>query len=192
MKRIIDIHTHLASEATTIRAVGTHPWLADRGLVLNEEEISLADAIGEIGLDRACSVNWEDQIRVFNAQLEWAGKYQKPVVLHCVKAFEEVMQTINGRRLPAVIFHGFIGSKEQAVRALKAGYYLSFGRRTLTSRKTIDALRLTPLNRLFVESDEDPTPIAQIYAEIARLREVSIDTLIEHTTLNYERIFRKE
>ncbi len=166
--------------------------MADRSLLLDEEELTLADAIGEIGLDRVCSVDWEKQLKIFNKQLEWAETFQKPVVIHCVKAFEEVMQSLVRRTLPAVIFHGFIGSKEQATRALKAGYYLSFGLRTIASRKTIEALRQTPLDHLFVESDEDPTPIAQIYAEIARLREVSIETLIEHTTTNYTRIFGKE
>lgn len=65
-------------------------------------------------------------------------------MLHCVRAFEPVMLELAAREPRAVIFHGFIGSPEQARRALEKGYYLSFGVRTFSSPKTMEALRETP------------------------------------------------
>lgn len=190
---LIDIHTHRPSSAVTLTTVGLHPWQAATGVIPSEAEILSADAVGEIGLDKACEVDFEQQRAVFEAQLRLAEQYKKPVVVHCVRAFEEVISALEKCTLKAVIFHGFIGSREQAARAVKKGYYLSFGARTERSKKTIEALRATPLDRLFVETDEADTPIAEMYALVARLRNTEIKELEEATSRNYERIlFSKE
>ena len=191
---IVDIHTHNTQMlAQTIDTIGIQPWHAlgcDISVV--EKGIAAADAIGEIGLDFACNVPHEEQMRIFRAQLALAEQYQKPVVLHCVRAFEEVMRILRDFNLPVVIFHGFIGSVEQAQRSVKQGYYLSFGERTFRSPKTVEAMRSTPLSHLFVESDESTTPIEDIYARIAELRGVDIATLTEATQANFNKIFSKK
>ena len=188
---VIDIHTHRAqAHAQTIRTAGIHPWHATTcDLAEVERLVPSVDAVGEIGLDLVCDAPREEQMRIFCAQLALAEKFAKPVVLHCVRAFEDVMKALSGYRLKAVIFHGFIGSVEQAQRAVKQGYYLSFGERTFRSPKSIEALRSTPLSHLFVESDESATPIEKIYGEIAILRGVSIDELTRAVEENFVRIF---
>ena len=112
-----------------------------------------------------------------------------PVVLHCVKAFEDVMKILEKYTLRAVIFHGFIGSKEQAQRAIKKGYYLSFGDRTWLSPKTIEALRNTPLEQIFIETDEADTTIDKQYLEVARVKGILLNELQQHILDNYNRIF---
>ena len=99
------------------------------------------------------------------------------------------MKILSEHHLSAVIFHGFIGSKEQAQRAVKQGYYLSFGARTAHSPKSIEALRSTPLSSLFVESDESPTPIEEIYTQIATLRGASVTELMQATEENFKKLF---
>lgn len=146
------------------------------------------DAVGEIGLDYACDTPREAQINIFKRQLALAEKYQKGVVLHCVRAFEDTMREVKNYKLPFVIFHGFIGSVEQAQRAVNEGYYLSFGERTYRSAKTITALRATPLSHIFVESDESTTPIESIYERIAELRGISVADLTKAVRSNFERI----
>ncbi|MBR5807525.1 MAG: TatD family hydrolase [Alistipes sp.] len=188
---ILDIHTHNAqTHAQTIETVGIHPWhAANCDLAEVEKHAPSADAIGEIGLDYACDVPREVQTAVLRAQLTLAEQLEKPVVLHCVRAFEEVMKIVADYRLKAVIFHGFIGSKEQAQRALAQGYFLSFGERTFHSPKTIEALRITPLSQLFAESDESPTPIEEIYSKIADLQGVSTEDLDAAANSNFAKIF---
>lgn len=188
---ILDIHTHnTQTHAQTIETVGIHPWhAANCDLAEVEKHAPSADAIGEIGLDYACEVPREVQTAVLRAQLTLAEQLEKPVVLHCVRAFEEVMKIVADYRLKAVIFHGFIGSKEQAQRALAQGYFLSFGERTFHSPKTIEALRITPLSQLFAESDESPTPIEEIYSKIADLRGVSTEDLDAAAKSNFAKIF---
>ena len=188
---ITDIHTHNAqTNAQTIKTEGIHPWQALNGDISTVESvIAEIDAIGEIGLDFACDVSREAQTRIFKAQLALAEQHKKAVVLHCVRAFEEVMKILSEYHLKTVIFHGFIGSKEQAQRAVKQGYYLSFGERTFRSPKTIEAMCSTPLSSLFVESDESVTPIEDIYEKIAELRGIPTTELIAATTANFQRIF---
>lgn len=191
---IVDIHTHNAqAHAQTIDTVGIHPWNSLVGdISVVERCAATADAIGEIGLDFACDVPREEQKHIFRAQLAIAERFEKPVVLHCVRAFEEVMQVLRVFHLSAVIFHGFIGSVEQAQYAVKQGYYLSFGERTFRSPKTVEAMRSTPLSHLFVETDESTTPIEDIYARIAELRGVDIAILTEATQANFNKIFSKK
>lgn len=188
---IVDIHTHNAdTQAQTIDTVGVHPWYAHNfDIAIVEERAASVDAIGEIGLDFVCSVPRERQIEVFRAQLALAERLEKPVVLHCVRAFEEAMKVLKYYRLSAVIFHGFIGSVEQAQRAVAQGYFLSFGERTFISPKSIEAMRHTPLSQLFVETDESTTPIEQIYDKIAALRGISTAELTRATEDNFHSIF---
>lgn len=188
---IVDIHTHnVRTNAQTIITEGVHPWHAlESDISKVERIISEVDAVGEIGLDFACDVPREVQIAVFRAQLVLAEQYEKPIILHCVRAFEEVMKIVSEYNLKIVIFHGFTGSVVQAQRAVKQGFYLSFGERTFRSPKTIEALRSTPLSHLFVETDESTTPIEEIYDKIAELRGISTAELMQATKENFKRIF---
>jgi TatD DNase family protein len=174
-------------------SIGVHPWqLDDNGFdpaeALREVEIAPAAAIGEIGLDHAITVDRDKQTAVFAAQLRIAEVRRLPVVLHCVRAFEPVMEMLSGFRLSGVIFHGFIGQPEQAARAIEAGYCLSFGERSLSSPKTVETLRNTPLENLFLETDDAPTPIAEIYSRAAEIMNIPRETLAQTIYENYERL----
>lgn len=191
----INIHTHRTSATeTTIRTVGIHPYDAASAtqamLAKVEQDATEADAIGEIGLDFACDAPREKQMEVFCAQLGIAERLQKPVVLHCVRSFEPIMEALGRVNVPAVIFHGFIGSPEQAARAVERGYFLSFGERTQRSPKSVEALRSITLDRIFVETDESTMAIEQIYTEIAQLIGITAMELMRRTRENFERIFR--
>lgn len=195
MLRFINIHTHhFSGEHTEPRAFGIHPWDAEKVDISTLDEygpFTENEAIGEIGLDFACEVDREQQERLFCRQLEIAQRLGKPIILHCVKAFEPTLNLLSRYLLKAVIFHGFIGSKEQAETALKRGYYLSFGHRTRHSPKSIEALRIVPLNRIFVETDESDRTIEAMYEEIADLKGVTIEALLIATNENYRTIFEK-
>ncbi|MBQ9138157.1 MAG: TatD family hydrolase [Alistipes sp.] len=168
----VNIHTHSPkAEELTLRTTGIHPYDTEDvtpDTLLSIERTAIAvDAIGEIGLDFACSADREAQRLAFVAQLDIAQHYGKGVVLHCVRAFEPMMNILKGYTLPYIIFHGFIGSTEQALRATNRGYYLSFGERTFRSPKTIEAMQSIPTDRLFLETDQSQTPIGEIYDRAA-------------------------
>ena len=189
MSRYIDIHTHRPTALhIEPQAVGIHPWMAEK-VVFDEAIFDNAAAVGEIGLDFACDVNRDTQERVFRAQLAQAEKRNLPVILHCVRAFEPIMKILAEYNLRAVIFHGFIGSVEQARQAVNRGYFLSFGERTFHSSKTIKALQETPLDHIFVESDTSRMPLEEIYAKIAEIFSTEPHKLAKQIDENFEQLF---
>ncbi len=189
----VNIHTHRPTgRGIELRTVGIHPWDADRIPVASLLPLDeTAQAIGEIGLDFARAIPKEAQYAAFRAQLELARQYGLPVILHCVRAFNEVMRELKACPPRAAIFHGFIGSPEQARQAIAAGHYLSFGERTFRSPKSIEAMRITPLSRLFFETDESETPIEELYERASQLLGIPKDLLIKSTLENYKKLFKR-
>ena len=188
-KILVDIHTHHPRpDVVSPRMAGIHPWDAGRGRDL--PDFDHCDIIGETGLDYACEVDRLAQERLFRAHLEAAERLQKPVVLHMVRAFEPTIKILAEYNIVGVVFHGFIGSQQQAAEALRRGYYLSFGVRSLCSSKTRQAIVATPLDRLFVETDDDPSlDIAKVYAEVAEIKGVTFAELERNIYENYKRLF---
>ncbi len=195
----VNIHTHRPTGCgIELRTAGIHPWDAPQAdaaaldRLARELESGGVQAVGETGLDfvqAADNGTRQAQIELFRAQLALACRYGLPVVLHCVKAFEQTMRLLREQEPRAVIFHGFIGSPEQARQALERGYCLSFGERTFASPRTVEALKGTPLSQLFLETDDSETPVKTIYTRVAELLALSVEELKRATTENYERIF---
>lgn len=191
VSQYIDIHTHnFTHRHTELQAVGIHPWDAESA-VLDKSIFENAQAVGEIGLDYACKVSRTKQEELFRAQLAIAEKRDLPVVLHCVRAFAPTLAILREYKLRGVIFHGFIGSKEQAAEAIKRGYFLSFGEGVKRSPKTIEALRHTPLENLFLETDVSQIPIEEIYLMAAALRSEELETITNSIIKNYKRLFQQ-
>ena len=185
----IDIHTHNPqADHPTPTSAGIHPWHAASELI-DEAAMHSADLIGEIGLDYACNVDRALQEQIFRQQLSLAERLHKPVVVHCVRAFEPMMKILSEYQLRAVIFHGFIGSLQQAEQAIKEGYYLSFGEGAFRSPRTIETLRTIPLSRLFAETDESPICIEKIYEMVAAERKIEVTELQTQIENNYNEIF---
>ena len=186
----VDIHTHHPRRGVLSPTMaGIHPWHAEQGEML--PDFSTCDIIGETGLDYASKVDKLTQERLFRAHLEAAQRLHKPVVLHVVKAFEPTINILAEYNLEGVVFHGFIGSTQQAAEALKRGYYLSFGERSLRSSKTCQAMVQTPLERLFVETDDNAEiGIEILYEKVAAIRGISIEELATQLMENYKRVIR--
>lgn len=187
----VNIHTHRPTgSGIELRTAGVHPWHADMQEVATlGERLSDVQAVGETGLDFVHGPAREVQFGALRAQLRIARERGLPVVLHCVRAFEPLMRELAACEPRAVIFHGFIGSPEQARQALAKGYFLSFGERAFASPKTLAALRETPLSQLFLETDDSPVPIAEIYARAAEAKGVPEEVLQRAILDNYKRIF---
>lgn len=187
----VDIHTHTPRpDVASPTMLGVHPWDAEKGFALPHFEA--CDIVGETGLDYACEVNRDAQQSLFEAHLRAAEELRKPVVLHIVRSFEEVMLTLRRYRLQGVVFHGFTGSEQQAKRCIERDYYLSFGHRSLRSPKTRQVIATLPIDRLFCETDDSPMPtIEQIYAEVAAIRSITVEELQTQILSNYEKLFAK-
>lgn len=207
-----DIHTHAIPEhpSQTIVSVnvndlpiakdvqfvsiGIHPWyLTEENAEyqwktlkksVNEPQIR---AIGEAGLDKLRGASIKFQTSFFQEEIALSETYHLPMVIHCVRAFNELIQ-IKKECKPKQpwIIHGFRGKPSIAQELLKHGCWLSFG-----SNYQEESIRVTPLNRLFIETDESEESIENIYQRIAHTRGISLEELTEGVKKNVQEVFFK-
>lgn len=189
----IDFHTHRVPSASDVVAVvdgretwGIHPWRADEAFV--SPDLAERIAIGECGLDGLRGPSMEVQEKVFLKQIALSEQYAKPLVIHCVKAFDLLLQ-LRREQHPAMpwMFHGFRGKPQQLHSLLDAGFFVSFG-----FRFNEESLRLCPLERLMLETDEGERPIAELYNNVAEVRGIDVSSLCIAMAENYLAFFRKE
>lgn len=170
-------------------AAGIHPWFADRealALLRVYAEHPQVVAIGETGLDRLSSVSWTLQEELFTRQIQLAGEVRKPLIIHCVKAWQELMaiRKIAAPDIPWII-HGFRGNAFLATQLLHAGFYLSFGFR-FQSEALCQAWKA---RRLLAETDNMNVDIREIYASLSSQLSISEDTLAQEIVESVGKIF---
>jgi TatD DNase family protein len=190
MLKFIDVHTHYPSENSdeilsvlnifssylkdreqieTYCSIGLHPWQISN--TNYEDELSLIRkfakddrvlAIGECGFDKKVP-DIELQIRIFSEQAKIAEDVGKPVIIHCVGKWEELLKVkkeINPRQV--WIIHGFRGNANLANQLIKQGFFLSFGEKYFLSGNN-QTLQNIPLDRIFLETDDGKTRIPELY-----------------------------
>lgn len=176
--------------------MGIHPWYITDDIstivmrscfdVLVQSEQVLA--VGEAGLDKLASTPLDKQIEVFEYQAQFAKSYDKPLIIHLVKAMDELLKLKKKiRPTNPWIIHGFRGNAILAEEFLRHGFYLSFG-----DKYQEEALRTVPADKLFLETDESVVPIDELYRRAARVRGVSPKVLRETVETNVCKIFFKE
>lgn len=175
-------------------SVGIHPWY----LEAQEAEVSLENlrqslqddrvvALGEAGLDRLRGCPLDMQISVFRHEVALAEEYCLPMVIHCVRAFNELIQLKKELRpRQPWIIHGYRGKESGVADLLRHGCYVSFG-----AKFQPEAVRAVPLHRLFIETDEVEESIAEIGLRIAEFKEMSPEELAEAIHKNVREVFFK-
>ncbi|MDF2154450.1 TatD family hydrolase [Vibrio sp. CAU 1672] len=161
----------LAAQHTSLYyALGFHPYFLDGNFQHHQSQleqlIARADdrcvAIGECGLDFALTVPVEWQEAALSAQFDLAKSYDLPVILHCRKAHNRLIQLVKKAQLPrGGVVHAFSGSYQQAMEWVKLGFYIGVGG-TITyprAKKTRDAIQRLPLNTVVLETDAPDMPI---------------------------------
>lgn len=173
-------------------SVGIHPWylteanFSEQWRWLTESVRSeRVVAIGEAGLDKAVEVPFELQLSAFRRVIGVADEYGFPLIIHAVKASNEILELKKKLRpRNPWIIHGFRGKKELAQAYLRNGIYLSYG-----ARYQEEALRSTPLDYLFLETDESATDIRELYVRAAKILEVPEINLREKVRQNINKLF---
>ncbi|OGV57541.1 MAG: hypothetical protein A2X45_18145 [Lentisphaerae bacterium GWF2_50_93] len=176
-------------------SVGLHPWhvyedTLERDLALVEEKGAGAAAIGECGLDRACKVPFDLQMQAFRAQIGIAKKLSKPLLIHCVRAYPELITEKNRRgNMAPWIVHGYRGNAETASQLINHGFYISFGEALLDDGKLCGLLREIPCGRIFLETDDKAIGIREVYEKAASAMNLSFDMLSTRISENASRVF---
>lgn len=182
-------------------SVGIHPWyinsnafqqnMDDLHLLLSNDMYSKSIVmIGECGLDSIRGAEIELQEKVFTAQLELALHYQKPLVLHVVKAFDSIIRLSKNHtsQIPICI-HGFNKSISLADQLWKLGYGLSFGvPKPIQSEKFLAFKNKFVDELFFFETDQAEEEISEVYKSYSFLTGNSVNTLKDSTFANWKKI----
>lgn len=197
-------------------AVGLHPHVASEWNDETAERLKgylghpKAVCLGEIGLDYHYDLSPRPkQLEAFEAQLDMALDFSKPVALHVREAHGEVTDILRARhragRLPSCLLHCYSGSWESAKTYLSMGMYVSLsGSVTFKNApKLHEVAKSMPLDRLMVETDcpylapepmrgrrNEPSFVAHTARRVAQLRGMDPEALAEATTANGKRFFR--
>lgn len=175
-------------------SIGIHPWYTDNlETQWNDLRVTAADenviAIGECGMDAIRGTSLELQAAIFQKQILLANECNKPLIIHCVRAFPQVLSLLKQANVP-VIFHGFNKKLSIATEVLQQGYYLSFGADLLKDNTAASAVFANiPANRFFLETDDSPISIKEIYQTAARIRKTAEDAIILQVKENFKTVF---
>lgn len=144
-------------------------------------------AVGECGLDSLVPIDQKIQEDVFLKQIEISNEVKKPLIIHCVRKFYEVI-SFRKKANQAMIIHGFNKKENIARDLLKNNFYLSFGKAVLYNLSLQNTLKITPLNRIFLETDNEDFDIATLYRTVADIKGISLEVLNEQILENLEHI----
>lgn len=163
-------------------------------------------SIGEIGLDYYWDKSFVDKQKdIFIKQVKLANELGFPIEIHDREAHKDVFDIlVEYNKTSDVVFHCFSGSVEFARECLKQGWYLALGGVVTFKNavKTKEVAKDVPLDRLMLETDSpyltpvpfrgkenQPAYVRYVAEEIAKLREVDVEEIIEATTKNAEKVF---
>lgn len=148
-------------------------------------------AIGECGLDKCIDTPMSVQIEVFSRQVQLSEELGKPLIIHCVRAFAELLQ-LKKSLAPTQpwIMHGFTGKPALAAQLIQHDCYISFGKALLqTGSQATLALQAIPLEQLFLETDAAGVSIDTIYAAAAKIRGIDPINLRRQIHSNFINVF---
>lgn len=172
---------------------GVHPWYSEEAEpqikflkeIANDPRIV---AIGEAGYDKLKGPDLKIQREVFEQQVQLSEQLGKPLIIHCVKAWDELLATQKKLhpKQPWII-HAYRGKPELTKQLLHHGFYFSVG-----DRYNLDSLRQIPLNRLFFETDTSESSVEEVYQKVAEDLDIEVGDLIVQIEENVKNIFPLE
>jgi len=210
----INVHTHQqlydakieivnlqldAPDKTNYYSYGLHPWYIDKDTCYDQLETlerimheKRCLAIGECGLDRLSTVPFDLQEAIFVEQVKLANRVKKPLIIHCVKAFNELINclNLNDNEVP-VIIHGFNNNENIARVLVNEGYYFSFGKALLGyESNAAKAIINTGRKNFFLETDDADISIKYIYKKASELLKIDEEIIRQQLQSNFEKVFK--
>ena len=217
MTKFINLHTHTFSNLSEVMevvnqypwefdasipsySIGIHPWSIDENRLETDLEtikqklqLDKCLALGECGLDKRIEIPLELQISVFKQQLELVKETQKPIVLHCVAAYDEVIAIKKEMKIEnPMIIHGFSKNEQVAQSLLKNGFYLSFGKYLLRNPDLEKVFTFAPENQILLETDTIEESIYQVYEKAASIKGISVEEMKAIVFTNFSIIFNNK
>jgi TatD DNase family protein len=194
-------------------AVGYHPHEsrhASRDTLAELEKLTAHPrvvGVGEIGLDYFHNHSpRETQQEILRVFLSWYRRYQKPILLHCREAYEDMLRLLKEEveRPCRGVIHCYSSDSETMFKFLELGFYIAFGGAVTYKKNEVlrEACRQCPAERLLVETDapylapqsrrgerNEPLFLVETAEFIAALRDCDPGELFMETTANARRLF---
>lgn len=185
------------SEEIPQYSIGIHPWYIEKERTL--DDLALIDkklkdikclALGECGLDKRIEIPLALQIKVFQQQIELVQKTNKPIVLHCVAAYQEIMGIKKEMNIEnPMIIHGFSKNKQVAKSLLDNGFILSFGKYLLRNPDLESVFEYVPNDLFFLETDTIEEDIVAVYNKASQIKKQAEETLVQQIMHTFESNF---
>ena len=178
---------------------GIHPWYLTQS---NHENLlvsvrkTAADpdiaAVGEAGFDKIKGPSPDLQRHVFEEQVAISEELKKPVVIHCVRAWEELLGAHKNMnpKMPWLV-HGFRGKRDLAMQLISKGMYISFWFDFIIQSASSELIRNLPGDRIFLETDGAEVRIADIYNKVSADLGVTVTGLKNQILKNFNSLFNK-
>ncbi len=147
-------------------------------------------ALGECGLDKRIEIPLSIQIAVFEQQIALAERYQKPLVLHLVAAFDELIEIKKRLKISVpIVIHGFSKNEQVAKQLLDAGFYLSFGKYLLRNPELKAVFKSVPNDKFLLETDTCEETIESVYALATRYKGLTLEEMQQQVEENFKKLF---
>ncbi len=215
----IDIHTHGSKSSRGIFLIenlmahenifpehiryqacsyGIHPWHLNAknidNLLFNvNASVGFTNllAIGEAGFDKLKGPSMDLQKRAFEEQVSLSEKNRKPMIIHCVRAWDDLLASHKKLKpLMPWLIHGFRGSYELANQLLSRGMYVSFWYDFVLRAESAELLRALPHDKIFLETDGADVDIIIIYKKVAEDLNITVDDLRSSILSNFNMFFQ--
>jgi TatD DNase family protein len=176
-------------------SIGLHPWDVQLNNKASMEQLSKSAthprclAIGECGLDYYIKTDRQIQQSIFKELIQLAEQLGKPLIVHCVRAYHDLIPLIKNVEVP-IILHQYTGSMEMTEALLKnPSVYFSFGKQLFHPHFDPAVFLLIPINRVFFESDNSPRHIEDVYEKAALLFDFDFESLQKQLKSNVAQVF---
>lgn len=176
-------------------ALGVHPWFIHKETIQQDlsslSKLATADTvkmIGECGLDKVKGADFALQLEVFEQQLILAKRLKKPLILHCVRAYDELLAL--AKQIDpgvAMVVHGFNKNEQLGRQLVDHGFCLSVGRAILNVDSGAASI-VRETENFLLETDDAEHSIQEIYEAASKIKKMSIDELKALIFANWKKI----
>lgn len=209
---IYDAHTHQLKRNSVVNidqlqntsnhnidycSKGVHPWSLKNNrnvkellkLISEIEKDKYLLAIGETGLDKL-SPEYETQKVLLSAHVELAQHLNLPMIVHCVKSQNDILKMLKEKSFKnKILFHGYNGSREEAIDLVKKGYRIGIGPQLFKAMKINKYLHEIPLENLLLETDDSELNINEVFVKLSTVLNRPKDDLANILNSNFNQFF---
>jgi TatD DNase family protein len=213
MHKFWDVHTHQKNNENSIYnvivgkdtiptsgyfSIGIHPWYYKESEENNLIEIvnkgannTRCLAIGECGLDKLNGADFQQQEKVLIRQIDIAKKLNKPLIIHCVKYYTQLKQTLEKCNFKGnVLLHGYNQNTTASELFANANYFFSIGKSIFNlNSKSIEILKRYFPKKILLESDDSTISIEKTYERVGQILGIEKNSIAHEIQNNLKTIF---